>query len=103
LPDAQSFSPGGGNAQCQSCYRDALVLEHLHGTIQPSAQTFRPFVQRRYKSLIVDGNGNGYFQMVGKARRGGRIAFSTRLLSIFTRQFLLSRMEPFALMSGKTF
>ena len=46
LPDEQSFSSGGGDAQRESRGRDALVLEHLYLPVQPASQIVRAFVQR---------------------------------------------------------
>ena len=46
LPDEQSLSFRGRDARCQLGGRDAVVLEHLHGAVQPPAQIVRPPFQR---------------------------------------------------------
>ena len=46
LPDEQSFSSGGGDAEGQFGGGDELVFEHLHRAVQPAAQAVRASVQR---------------------------------------------------------
>ena len=64
LPDEQSFSSGDGDTRSQSCGGDALVLEHLHGAVQPAHKLVGHLFSGRYKSLIVNGSGSGYLRSV---------------------------------------
>lgn len=66
MPDAKSFSPGGGDAPSQPGRRDEVVPRRVHQPVQPAPSTLWPPVQRaRYKALVVDGSGNGYLRTVG--------------------------------------
>src|ERR1035437_3953570 len=44
MPDGQSLSSGGGDAAGEPGGGDEMVVGHLHGTVQPSAQAVWAFV-----------------------------------------------------------
>ena len=74
LPDAKPLSLSGRNAPGQSVFGPALVFGHGLRPVQAPACACRTETRRhkqcghlfggRYKSLIVDGSGDGYLKTV---------------------------------------